>query len=65
MKSIEDSKKNETKVYKNMFPDIEPQTMKYKFNVGDLVRIDKKKSVFDRGYLQNYTENIFQISTVK
>ena len=48
-----------------MFPDIEPQTMKHKFNVGDLVRINKKNSPFDKGYLPNNTTEIFQIATVK
>lgn len=66
MKPIEASRKeNENRVYKNLFPDIHSQTTKHKFNVGDLVRINKKKSVFDKGYLPNYTTEIFQIATVK
>uniref|UniRef100_A0A914QTF2 Chromo domain-containing protein n=1 Tax=Panagrolaimus davidi TaxID=227884 RepID=A0A914QTF2_9BILA len=36
-----------------------------KFKVGDHVRIALKKSVFDRGYLNNYTDEIFQIVTVQ
>ena len=36
-----------------------------KFQVGDLVRIFKKKSVFDKGYLPNWTEELFTVSGVK
>ena len=35
-----------------------------KFRVGDTVRISKVKSVFDKGYLPNWTEEIFTVSDV-
>ena len=35
-----------------------------KFQVGDIVRLSKAKKVFDKGYLPNWTEEIFTISQV-
>ena len=54
---------NETQVYLKLFgyPDIAP-CIKYKFQVGDSVRIIKYKHVFDKGYLPNWTEEIFTIA---
>lgn len=37
---------------------------KSKFKVGDNVRLSKIKSVFDKGYLPNYTNEIFTINKV-
>ena len=39
----------------------EPQT---KFQVGDEVRLSKAKQVFAKGYLPNWTEEIFTVSRV-
>ena len=36
-----------------------------KFHVGDQVRIVKKKSIFDKGYLPNWTEELFTVSSIK
>ena len=35
--------------------------VKYKFNIGDHVRIAKYKGVFEKGYLPNFTEEVFTI----
>lgn len=37
---------------------------KIKFNVGDNVRISKHKAVFDKGYTQNWSNEIFVVSKV-
>lgn len=34
----------------------------FKFNVGDKVRLSKSKGVFEKGYLANYTREIFEIT---
>ena len=34
---------------------------KFKFNIGDLVRITKSRQAFQRGYLPNWSEEIFQV----
>ncbi len=38
------------------------QTKKPKFNVGDQVRISRVKHVFEKGYLPNWTEEVFTIA---
>ena len=38
--------------------------MKPKFLVGDFVRISKEKGKFGKGYLPNFTEEIFVISKI-
>ena len=48
------------KVYKQ--PQINKDT---KFKVGDLVLIDKEKGKFAKGYLPNYTEELFRIIKAK
>ena len=37
---------------------------KPKFKVGDIVRINKTKRTFDKGYLPNWTQELFQILAV-
>jgi hypothetical protein len=36
--------------------------LRYKYDVGDRVRIVKYKHVFQKGYLPNWTEEIFEIA---
>ena len=36
-----------------------------KFHVGERVRIFKKKTIFDKGYLPNWTEELFTVSSIK
>ena len=36
-----------------------------KFSIGDNVRITKKKKIFDKGYKQRWTEEVFKISKIK
>ena len=35
-----------------------------KFKVGDFVRINKTKRTFEKGYLPNWTQELFKISAV-
>lgn len=52
-------------VYENLFPSIEAKsTKKEKFILGDRVRISRKYKDFRKGYLPNFTEEIFIISKV-
>lgn len=54
---------NEADVYLKLYglPGIQKK-INYKFKVGDTVRISKYKAVFEKGYLPNWTEEIFIIS---
>jgi hypothetical protein len=46
-------------VMKRLYP-IKPKP-KWKFNIGDSVRISRDKQVFRKGYLPGWSEEIFQI----
>lgn len=61
---LEGSKKqNERQIYINLYADLEPM-QKPKFKVGDMVRITKKKTTFEKGYTTRWTEEIFKINHI-
>lgn len=53
---------NETLIYRRLYRK-QPRPGK-KYTVGQLVRISKVKRTFEKGYLPNYTEEVFKISEV-
>ena len=58
-------KENENKVWRNLYPEFVCKTLTPTFSIGDHVRITKKKKVFDKGYTQRWTEEIFTISKIQ
>ena len=56
--------KNSKSVYDSLFPNEKIGKLKGKFKVGDRVRISKKRKDFTKGYLPNFTEEIFVILKV-
>ena len=56
--------KNSKSVYDSLFPNKKIGKLKGKFKVGDRVRISKKRKDFTKGYLPNFTEEIFVILKV-
>lgn len=56
--------KNSKTVYENLFPQTENISKKPYFNVGDRVRISKKRKDFHKGYLPNFTDELFIISKI-
>ena len=60
-------KKNETTVWRNLYPDHERRTRRPnpKFSVGDRIRITKKKTVFEKGYTPRWTEEVFTVSKIQ
>ena len=67
MTPIEASKKeNEEKVFVNLYGDlIYWKPKKPKFLIGDKVRISKyKRRVFDKGYIPNWTEEVFVVDKI-
>lgn len=56
-------KKNEKIIYNNVFFK-EDTNSKPKFSIGDRVRISKKRNNFTKGYLPNFTEELFFISEI-
>lgn len=67
LKPVEASKKsNENRVYLNLYPDTPTGSKKTpKFQIGDKVRISKKKGTFEKGYTPNWTEEVFTISAIQ
>lgn len=57
--------KNWKKVHQNLYGSMKDLIKKPKFNVGDKVRISKKKKTFEKGFTPNWTEEVFTISKVK
>ena len=52
-------------VWKTLYgPQIPSKAKKPKFKVGDLVRISKAKKTFEKGYLPNWTRELFTVSKV-
>jgi hypothetical protein len=59
---------NEGEVLENLYGDAwasDKKKKKPKFKVGDFVRISKVKGVFEKGYVGNWTEEIFIVDLVK
>ena len=53
-------RKNENKVWRNLYPEFGGKTLAPKFSIGDNVRITKKEKTFDKGYTQRWTEEVFK-----
>lgn len=65
MKPVDVDKENEKELLTSVYK-IEPQyRLNPKFKVGDKVRISKAKSVFAKGYTQNWSSEIFKIIKVQ
>lgn len=68
MAPIEVNKRNETVVRRNINKNrqkYKPKDKKIEFKVGDKVRISKYKKIFDKGYLPNWTNEIFTVHSVQ
>ena len=61
------NKSNENVVRKKLFPKVKKakQHLKPYYNVGDTVRITRKKSIFQKGYEQTYSYEVFKVSEIK
>ena len=58
------TKENEPQVSEILFGKPRKLQKQTKIKVGDYVRINKTKRTFDKGYLPNWTQELFQISDV-
>lgn len=53
---------NEEDVWLKLFPPtLDTSNQKFKFKIGDLVRISRKKKTFDKGYLANWSREVFSV----
>lgn len=57
--------KNEADILKKIYKKIKIVRKKPKFKVGQLVRLSRQKLLFEKGYTQNYTFELFRIAQVK
>ena len=53
---------NEKKVWYTLYDDDNVKSVKYKFKIGDQVRISKIKRKFEKGYLPNFSKEIFTVN---
>ena len=53
---------NQSIIFNKIFLYTEADTITFKFNVNDKVRISVNKGIFEKGYTNNYTEEIFIIT---
>ena len=58
-------RKTKIKVWRNLYPEFGGKTLAPKFSIGDNVRITKKTNLFDKGYTQRWTEEVFKISKIQ
>jgi len=63
MTPTEASKKKEIEVLNNQGFGCK-QFQKHKFEVGDMVRVSRLKGIFKKGYLPNWSEEVFEIVKV-
>ena len=64
MKPIDVKKKHEKRLLSTVYSHIKLATHK-KFQVGDIVRISKQKTIFEKGYTPNWTTELFKIFRIK
>ena len=58
-------KENEVTVWNNINRNVKLATNKELFQIGDTVRISRTKGIFEKGYLPNWSEELFTIFEVK
>ena len=61
MKPSQMTKANEAKVWETLYGNDVDKRVRFKFQVGDRVRISKVKRMFEKSYLPNFTEEMFTI----
>ena len=59
------NKSNEKVVRKKLFPEKNKKLQKRKFKINDTVRITRKKSIFQKGYEQTYSYEVFEVDEIK
>ena len=56
MRPVDVNEANVGTVWQNLYGSESTKSTKYKFNIGDQVRISKTRRTFKKGYLPNWTE---------
>ena len=58
-------KENENEVWRNLYPEFGGKTLAPKCSVCNNVRVTKNTNLFDKGYTQQWTEEVFKISKIQ
>ncbi len=58
---IDVTQKNEKEIRERLYGEKSKKTTCFEYDIGDKVRIAKEKTLFKKGYLPNYTEEVFEI----
>ena len=62
---VASKKENEVRVYRNLYQEFDRRPIHAKFKTGDKVRILKKKGLFEKGFIPNWTEEVFTVSKIQ
>ena len=62
MKPVEVTKDTENRVRQKLYPEEEEKPIHFKYSVGTKVRIAREKTIFEKGYTQQWTDEIFTIA---
>jgi len=57
------TKERQHAIRRILYPQVNSRAKSYKFNINDLVRISKAKKVFRKGYLANWSTELFKITS--
>lgn len=62
MAPVEVTKKNVKAVFQHLYGSVlNKKVQRFRFQIGDLVRISKHKRLFTKGYLRNFTDEYFKV----
>ncbi|XP_068690215.1 uncharacterized protein [Montipora foliosa] len=62
MRPADVNENNASDVWNNLYRSLFKKPTKYKFKVGDQVKISKHKRIFEKGYLPSWTEETFTVA---
>ena len=62
MKPADVNENNASAIWNNLYGNLFKKPTKYKFKVGDQVKISKHKRIFEKGYLPSWTEETFTVA---
>ena len=62
MRPVDVNKKNENVAWQNLYGNESSKPVRFKFNIGDKVRTSKTRRTFKKGYVPNWTEEVFTVS---
>jgi hypothetical protein len=62
MRPVDVNETNESIVRQKLYGEEPEKAVRFKFDIGDQVRINKTRRTFKKGYLPNWTEEVFTVT---